>query len=133
VRQRHRQRVPTAEADVEYEVDLNRDPFSDFRPDAEERRRSLLQLMPVGDWAKVENRKPKANGLPDDDLHDLINGLDMPTEVAAVTYGGGCRIRRVRVPAPRNEPRGRASRSSRPVIVSKRALDEARSDTRSRQ
>jgi len=71
--------------------------------------------------------------LPDNDLHDLIDGLDVPTEVAAVTYGGGCRIRRVRVPAPRTEPRGRTSRSSRPVIVSKRALDEARSETRSRQ
>jgi hypothetical protein len=116
-------------ADVEYEVDLNTDPFSDFRPDGQGRR-SLLQLMPLGDWAKVKNGKSRSTSLSaaDNDLYEMIDGLDLPTEVAAVTYGGGCRIRRVRVPAPRTG--GRTARTSRPVIVSKRALDEVRSETR---
>ena len=87
--------------------------------------------MPLQEWAKFEPPKKSSNGSkPDNDLHDLIDGLDLPTEVAAVTYGGGCRIRRVRVPAPRTTaPRTGGARNSRPVILSKRALDAVRSET----
>ncbi|MFL6248296.1 MAG: hypothetical protein ACJ74H_19890, partial [Thermoanaerobaculia bacterium] len=132
-RSRERHRLAAAGADVEYELDLDSDAFSDFRPDAEERRGSLLQLIPLSDWAKVDGAKSKSKASSSDsELHDLIDGLDLPTEVAAVTYGGGCRIRRVRVPAPRTAPRGRTTGASRPVILSKRALDEARSETRTR-
>jgi hypothetical protein len=89
--------------------------------------------MPLTDWAKRDVPKKQINGSTESDLRDLIDGLDLPTEVAAVTYGGGCRIRRVRVPAPRTPAaRGaRVARSSRPVILSKRALDEVRTDTQS--
>jgi len=88
-------------------------------------------LMPLGVWAKVEPRKNDAgNGDRHDDLRDLIEGLDLPTEVAAIAYAGGCRIRRVRVPAARTAAKGGSGgRNSRPVIVSKRALNEARDNT----
>jgi len=76
--------------------------------------------------------KKTVNGSTENELHDLIDGLDLPSEVAAVTYGGGCRIRRVRVPAPRTTaPRARGASGSRPVILSKRALNEVRSETQS--
>ena len=88
--------------------------------------------MPLGVWAKVESRKPEGeNGNHHDDLRDLINGLDLPTDVAAIAYAGGCRIRRVRVPAVRTAAKGRGggARSSRPVILSKRALNQVRDDS----
>jgi hypothetical protein len=118
------------EAEVEIEVDLDSEVLADFRPDADERRTSLLQLMPLDAWAKLEARKPAAaDDDRQDDLRDLIDGLDLPTEVAAISYAGGCRIRRVRVAAARTATKGRTSAGgSRPVIVSKRALNEARSD-----
>jgi hypothetical protein len=81
--------------------------------------------MPLGVWAKVEPRKPAADADGQDDLRDLIDGLDLPTEVAAISYADGCRIRRVRVPAAA-APKTRGARNSRPVILSKRALDEVR-------
>ena len=131
-RTREQKRV---EAEVEYEVDLDSDQFSDFRPEAEERRSSLLQLMPLGVWAKVEPRQTLSdNGDREDDLRHLMDGLDLPTDVAAMSYAGGCRIRRVRVPAARTAPRGRTGGSgSRPVILSKRALNQARDDNETRQ
>src|SRR5262249_42900779 len=95
-----------------------------------ERRSSLLRLMPLNEWAKFESRKPApADEDRRDDLRELIDGLDLPTEVAAISYAGGCRIRRVRVPAARTATKGSTgARGSRPVIVSKRALNEARND-----
>jgi hypothetical protein len=87
--------------------------------------------MPLGVWAKIEPRKTDGDaGDRQDDLRDLMNGLDLPTDVAAISYAGGCRIRRVRVPAARTVSKGRGAGagSSRPVILSKRALNEARED-----
>ena len=51
-------------------------------------------------------------------------GWTLPPHVAGVTYARGCRIRRVRVPAIEG---ARRERGAKPLIVSKRALDEARS------
>ena len=127
---RARQRAQQVEAEIEYEVDLDSDRFADFRPEVEERRQSLLQLMPLTVWAKVEPRRPSTDSeAPGDDLHGLMAGLALPPNVAAITYGGGCRIRRVRVP-PASAPRAKGARGSRPVILSKRALDEVREENR---
>jgi hypothetical protein len=56
-------------------------------------------------------------------LRDLMDDLALPPHVAGVTYAQGCRIRRVRVPALPDSARGK---TTRPVILSKRALQEAR-------
>ena len=58
-----------------------------------------------------------------DDLRALLAGLSMPTAVASVRYPSGCRIRRVRVIPLEDVP---AEAAAGPVILSKRALDEAR-------
>ena len=117
------------ETEVEYEVNLDHDPFADFRPEAEERHQSLLRAMPLSQWAKPkETRPPAPETAAEDDLHDLMEGLALPAHVAGVTYARGCRIRRVRVPAARPAPRGRNAKA---VIVSKRALEEARAENRS--
>ena len=114
--------------DAEFEIDLNRDPFSDFRDDTEGTG-ALLKLMPVTTWARTADskRQPSADSARTDDVHQLIAGLSIP-HVAAVAYPRGCRIRRVRVPAPRPAPR---SRLTRPLILSKRALADARNDQQS--
>jgi hypothetical protein len=97
------------------------DAFADFRIEADERRRSLLSLLPMAFWAPREAPKKSAQAAEADTLRDLIAGLSLP-HVAGVRYATGCRIRRVRVPveAP---PR---ARGTRPVIVSRRVLDDAR-------
>ena len=113
--------------DVEFEIDLDRDPFSDFRDDGDGRGGALLKLMPVTTWARTADskRQQSADSARTDDVHQLMAGLSIPPHVAAVAYPRGCRIRRVRVPAPRPAPR---SRMTRPVILSKRALADARND-----
>ena len=118
-----------AEDDAEIEIDLDHDPFADFRGD-EARESPLLKLMPVTAWARTDDRKrpPSAPSGTTDEFNGLISGLLIPSHVAAVTYPRGCRIRRVRVPAPRPAAR---SRIPRPVILSKRALQEARNDQQS--
>jgi hypothetical protein len=116
------------EAEVEYEVNLDQDPFADFRPESEESRQSLLRAMPVSQWAKREETRQLASEIAQDEVHNLIEGLALPPHVAGVTYARGCRIRRVRVPAARPAPR---SRNAKTVIVSKRALEEARAENRS--
>ncbi len=123
-----RARLESDQGAVEYEIDLDNDPFADFRPDAEDRRQ-LLTLMPLAQWAKLqEPRQPKQDAAREDDLRDLMEGLALPPNVAKVTYARGCRIRRVRVPAARvAKPR---SRNAKTVIVSKRALEEAREENR---
>jgi hypothetical protein len=63
-----------------------------------------------------------------DDLHEHLAGLSLPLQVAAIAYPHGCRIRRVRVRAI--EPVQPASRDKRPLIVSRRALEEYRGDDR---
>jgi dTMP kinase len=117
------------EAELEVEIDLDRDPFADFRPEAEEQRHSLLRLMPLTNWATPQQgrRGAQAQSARHDDLHELMEGLALPAHVAAVTYASGCRIRRVRVPAVRATPR---KGPARPVILSKRALEEVRCEGR---
>jgi hypothetical protein len=75
-------------------------------------------------WARREEPSaPPAEPEPGGELRDLMDNLALPAHVAGVTYGQGCRIRRVRVPALQDSPR---SKTTRPVILSKRALQEAR-------
>ena len=52
-------------------------------------------------------------------------GLSVPPQVAGVTYGRGCRIRRVRVPA---STAPRVQGGAPPLILSKRALDQVRAE-----
>jgi hypothetical protein len=59
-----------------------------------------------------------------DDLRELMNGWKLPPHISGVALPRGCRIRRVRVPAA---PGVQKERGARPLIVSRRALDEARS------
>jgi hypothetical protein len=54
-------------------------------------------------------------------------GFRLPPQVAGVAYARGCRIRRVRVPSGSTGPRSMGQDRTQPtVIVSRRALDEAR-------
>jgi hypothetical protein len=57
------------------------------------------------------------------ELRDLMAGLALPPHVAGVTYARGCRIRRVRVPALSGSSR---TKSSHPIILSRRALEDSR-------
>jgi hypothetical protein len=86
--------------------------------------------MPLTTWARTgdSKRQQGTDSARTDDVHQLMAGLSIPPHVAAVAYPRGCRIRRVRVPAPRPAPR---SRLTRPLILSKRALAEARNDQQS--
>ena len=83
--------------------------------------------MPIAVWAKSEHSKPTKDEQTAavDDLRELMAGLAVPEHVAGVTYARGCRIRRVRVPASDQKASGRTAKQ--PLIVSRRALDEARS------
>ena len=96
-------------------------------PRGEEPESALLKLMPVTAWARTDERRPESplESPRHDEFHELMAGLSIPSQVAAVAYARGCRIRRVRVPAPRPAPRARLSR---PVILSKRALHAAKND-----
>jgi hypothetical protein len=86
--------------------------------------------MPLSTWARTESwRTPRAADDSEprerDELRDLIAGLALPPQVAGVEYARGCRIRRVRVPGGKG-PRG----GQQTVILSRRALDEARASYR---
>jgi hypothetical protein len=85
--------------------------------------------MPLTDWAQVQpgRRQTPAATAQENDLHELMEGLALPAQVASVTYASGCRIRRVRVPAARTAPR---KGTARPLILSKRALEEVRGGNR---
>jgi hypothetical protein len=84
--------------------------------------------MPLSEWATLQQRRPPSDTASrEDDLRHLMEGLALPEHVAGVGYASGCRIRRVRVPAARSAPR---KGTARPVIVSKRALEEVRSANR---
>ena len=83
--------------------------------------------MPLSVWARTENGHTNGETpAAQDDLHRLIEGLRMPPTVAAVSYPRGCRIRRVRVRAPKTTAASGEKR--RPVIVSRRALRGSRDD-----
>ena len=96
---------------------------------------SLLRLMPLAIWARAEIEKhPKRSAAVidapersvNDELRDLMSRLAVPPNVAGVSYPRGCRIRRVRVPGGRERRQGE---TPGPVILSKRALEQRRSET----
>jgi hypothetical protein len=102
------------------------DAFAEFREDPVEHPSGTVRLVPLAVWARLE--PPHAAPAPEtarDELHELMKGLSIPSHVAGVRYASGCRIRRVRVPAALPSATGKGSKS--PVILSRRALDEARS------
>lgn len=90
-----------------------------------------LRLAPLAMWARSEAAAPasKKNAPPEeprtvsDELRNLMSTLAVPPHVAGVSYARGCRIRRVRVPGGKDKRRGA---TPGPVILSKRALEEAR-------
>jgi hypothetical protein len=104
------------------------DPFAEFRAD-HDAPKGVLRLIPLDDWARVEKRPQTSD--PDsesrDELQRLFASLRVPKQVAAITYPRGCRIRRVRVRALEAAPE--PADPSKPLIVSRRALKEARSTT----
>jgi hypothetical protein len=104
------------------------DPFADFRADGDGSSQGLLSLMPLAVWARREERpaRPAAEAPASNDLNLLIAGLAVPEDVAGVSYARGCKIRRVRVPAL---PPSSRTKTTRPVILSRRALDDARKNS----
>jgi hypothetical protein len=89
------------------------------------------RLAPLAMWARSEAPAQASKNIPDveeprsvsDELRNLISALAVPPHVAGVSYARGCRIRRVRVPGGKDRRRGD---TPGPVILSKRALEEAR-------
>ena len=95
--------------------------------------------MPLAFWARQlaapSTHRLPPSGLPPvaskpaetpaDEIRELMAGLSVPPQVAGVTYGRGCRIRRVRVPA---STAPRVQGGARPLILSKRALNQARAE-----
>jgi hypothetical protein len=93
----------------------------------------VFRLMPLDGWARTESwrRGDDERDAPEqererDELRELMASLSLTPQVAGVSYARGCRIRRVRVtggkpPLPRSE---------QTVILSRRALDEARTASR---
>jgi hypothetical protein len=79
--------------------------------------------MPLNAWARPAPRSGNGHELenpPADDLSQMIDGLLVPPNVAAISYPRGVRIRRVRVPAQKNATA--AGEKRRTLIVSRRAL-----------
>ena len=91
---------------------------------------TLLRLTPLAMWARTEATavtpprvEPPEPQTAAEELRHLIAHLGVPPHVAGVSYGRGCRIRRVRVPGGKERRRADAPG---PVILSKRALDRQR-------
>ena len=93
---------------------------------------TLLRLTPLAMWARTEAkhaaRPSAATPMPEpqtaaEELRHLMANLSVPPHVAGVSYGRGCRIRRVRVPGGKERRRADAPG---PVILSKRTLDRQR-------
>ena len=93
---------------------------------------TLLRLTPLAMWARTEATpaaRPSAatpTSEPQtaaEELRHLMANLSVPPHVAGVSYGRGCRIRRVRVPGGKERRRADAPG---PVILSKRTLDRER-------
>jgi hypothetical protein len=100
------------------------DAFAEFRDDPVERPRGAVRLVPLALWARFDRTDASAQETERDELRELMKGLSVPPHVASVSYARGCRIRRVRVPASAQAAKGKGP--SGPVILSRRALDEAR-------
>ena len=101
------------------------DTYAEFRED-HDGPRGLLSLMPLAPWARSETTTKaavEASAESYNDLQDLIAGLSVPPQVAAITYPRGCRLRRVRVRAAQTST---ADGTRQPVIVSRRALRATR-------
>ncbi len=89
--------------------------------------KDLKRLAPLAMWARAGDVMNYAieNALSEDPLARLASAVTagLPEHVAAVRYGSGCRIRRVRVVPQKKKP----SKDKRQVvIVSRKALDELR-------
>jgi hypothetical protein len=100
------------------------DPYSEFREDKSEG--GILRLMPLAAGARTGKPANTAIGQPAEsgsELQDLLARLSIPPQVAIVSYPRGCRIRRVRVPPPRDV---QVSDTRQPVIVSRHLLQEKR-------
>ena len=82
----------------------------------------MTETNPVATGAIID---PRLDGLDEDELRELMAALTLSPQVAGVTYPRGCRIRRVRVAGAKPEPR-----ADQTVILSRRALEEARNETR---
>jgi hypothetical protein len=77
--------------------------------------------MPLTSFARLESKAGSGAGsIPQDEAQQVISGLRIPTPVAAVSYPRGCRIRRVRVKAQKQQ--AAAGQARQPLIVSRRAL-----------
>jgi hypothetical protein len=81
------------------------------------------RLGPLASWARSENGA-HAFVEPTGELRSMLAGLAVPLSVGSVSYGCGCRIRRVRV-RPLGD--GDTPQVDGAVILSKRALAELRS------
>jgi hypothetical protein len=106
------------------------DQFAEFREEYDHVVPDVFRHMPIAAWARVEasQTEDRADQSPErevDDVRDLMAGFRLPPQVASVTFARGCRIRRVRVPGDRAQ-RGGANSTHQTVILSRRALDEAR-------
>jgi len=97
---------------------------------------------PLAIWARRENNvgTPGKNGHASDNSNGsnppvfraILDNLNLPAPVAAVTYASGCRIHKVRVPSEPRKAKGktRAKGTNDPdapvIILSRKALEEVR-------
>ncbi len=103
------------------------DHFTEFREEYDHVGPGVFRHMPLAAWARTDHpatSTQETEPRQPDDLRELMNGWKLPPHISGVTLPRGCRIRRVRVPASAGAQK---ERGARPVIVSRRALDEARS------
>jgi hypothetical protein len=81
---------------------------------------------PLAMWARrpaEDEREPAVSPREPDAVRSVIRGLLVPTAIAAIAYGAGCRIRRVKVKAA--APR-RKTPNAPVIILSKKLLDVVR-------
>jgi hypothetical protein len=106
------------------------DQFAEFREEYDHVVPEVFRHMPVDAWTRTESWRKKDDAVTAqeqerDEFRELMAALTLSPQVAGVSYPRGCRIRRVRVTGPKPDPRGEQT-----LIVSRRALEEARSAAR---
>ena len=106
------------------------DQFAEFREEYDQVVPEVFRHMPLDTWTRTENWRNSdevatAQEQERDELRELMAALTLSPQVAGVTYPRGCRIRRVRVTGAKPDPR-----ADQTVILSRRALEEARNATR---